>query len=438
MARTRSTMKFLAAITVCLALRPLWAAEPAPAAKTAPPSITQCLQAVEDSGTVQAALDALGKGLADYPDNPKLLSTYVRKAVDLGDPDAAFKQSMLLNYLEPKDGLAWGVMAHVHASRGDLNTAWIDIATAVSLLPRDPFIQRTAGELLALYDTTHPAVTEAQKTMVEQIRLAMAWQKSFVDAYRSAKMVLEVANQKPAVPSTPVAAPIQPVAPLPPAVQPATPLVQEQPAPNPQPADDQPVILPGQKEPIRIGTPMGGDIQPPVIVNNNYYQYTPPMQIIDAYWPGYGFVQAYSSWYPYLDPIWVFVPPLQYPCPPRPCPPRPYPPRPLHPQPLHTGSGSGATASNTIPVGANPANTLSAGRTSHNPTFSQALPISPTKGFTGYVGVSGYTSSNSQSEYAPRTSSSSYRAVTTPPSLLPITGVLYQGNVGIYAGGARR
>ncbi len=143
-----------------------------------------------DPSTAVAAYAAAKSVL---PDSSKIDQAYLRRMVDFGLPQMADAQARMLVQHDPKDGLAWGVIAFSLATRGQTADALKDIATAARYLPDDPFIQRTAGQLLAWYDTVADKSTlpDVIKNSVQGVRSEMAAQRAYVDAYQAARATYE-------------------------------------------------------------------------------------------------------------------------------------------------------------------------------------------------------------------------------------------------------
>jgi hypothetical protein len=105
--------------------------------------------AMDASGAVEAYAAALSAGLADL----RIKQAYVDKMADLGKPELAFDQAKTLVDKQVKDGKAWAVVAAVENQRGRMVEALWSVVGAWRLAPNDPFVQQTAGKLMAWYDT---------------------------------------------------------------------------------------------------------------------------------------------------------------------------------------------------------------------------------------------------------------------------------------------
>ena len=144
-------------------LLPLWCVSLATCALAAPPQTKPgavdpdaqrlALERIERASTPSAAAEAYRAAVAEDPDNIALRHALVQRMVGLGKPQLAETQALELNQLDPHDGLAWGVLAFTRASTGDTTEGLRDIVSAAQYAPNDPFIGRTAGRLLAWFDT---------------------------------------------------------------------------------------------------------------------------------------------------------------------------------------------------------------------------------------------------------------------------------------------
>jgi predicted Zn-dependent protease len=120
---------------------------------------------------VQAYATAIGA----EPGSVAAESAYLKRMIELGVPAMAEAQAQDLMLRDPNNGQAWAVAAFVNARRGDTPAALGQIATASKRAPDDLFVQRTAGEVLAWYDT-HPNGPKPPASVareVEPLRQAM-------------------------------------------------------------------------------------------------------------------------------------------------------------------------------------------------------------------------------------------------------------------------
>ena len=113
--------------------------------------------------------------------------TYVQKMVGLGHPELAFVQAVNVSRQDPDNALAWAVQAYVCADRGEPYDAFVDLLKAVKLNRNDDFIFRTAGQLLAWYDSPlvdRAAIDDAMRVNLGVTRIHCTRSHAFVEAYR--------------------------------------------------------------------------------------------------------------------------------------------------------------------------------------------------------------------------------------------------------------
>ncbi len=152
-------------------------------------SLVQAIESAADPSQVVAAYAR--SSAAGYGTNPELLSAYVNKMITFGLPDAAYIQAQTLVDVDPKNGVAWGVLSYMAARQGQMAEALADLAQAGNRAPDDKFIQATAGQLLAWYDMNKPTVSDSLKNSLDKVRKMMSSQKAFKDAYQQAQQDLK-------------------------------------------------------------------------------------------------------------------------------------------------------------------------------------------------------------------------------------------------------
>jgi len=158
------------------------------AEQTPPPADAASLQAIQQAPDPSAAVAAYANGSAIARDDPRINEAYVARMIDFGLPEMAYHQARMLTTLEPKNGLAWGVVAYVDARRGQMTDAILAINRAGQLAPGNPFVAHTAGELVAWYDLRADKTTlpENAKAGLAKIRDGLAKQTAFKGGYDTA------------------------------------------------------------------------------------------------------------------------------------------------------------------------------------------------------------------------------------------------------------
>lgn len=174
-------------------------AQPAMTPATPPPEgqavnpIAQSVQAIQSAKDPSEAIDALSRGMAVDSKSIDLYQAYLRKMVEFRVPQMAARQAQQLLALDPRNGLAWAVMAYNLAGNGQMDRAFADGALAVSGAPRDLFVISVAAQLLAWYDTNvnKPAITKTVRDNALIIRNTVGNSVAFQDAYKEALSALQ-------------------------------------------------------------------------------------------------------------------------------------------------------------------------------------------------------------------------------------------------------
>ena len=136
-----------------------------------------------------AAINAYANARVTLPDKPvEIESAYVHRMIDFGVPALAEAQARDLVQRDPKNGQAWAVLAYMDAKRGQTDAAMSEIETAGKFSPDDPFVQSTAGQLLAWYDSgaSINAVSEPVARGVPLLREMISTKPEFAGAYQAA------------------------------------------------------------------------------------------------------------------------------------------------------------------------------------------------------------------------------------------------------------
>src|SRR5439155_24761354 len=172
-----------------------------PSTAPAPPAIQSTYQAADPS----AAVEAYARGIAADPNNVELEQAYVHHMVELGAPEMADAQAHDLLKKNAADALSRGVAAYNDAARGNDPAAATNLKTAMQERPDDPFLLRTAGQLVAWYDSQNDRsnLSKADVAAIEWLRSAGTGRHEFADAYR---MAADARRQNPQAPATAPAA----------------------------------------------------------------------------------------------------------------------------------------------------------------------------------------------------------------------------------------
>src|SRR2546423_11563434 len=73
------------------------------------------------------------------------------------------------------------------AAKGEISQAIRELQTALSHAPQDPFLLRTAGQIVAWYDaqTDRSKLSEADREAIDWMRNIGAGKEAYADAYRT-------------------------------------------------------------------------------------------------------------------------------------------------------------------------------------------------------------------------------------------------------------
>jgi hypothetical protein len=138
---------------------------------------------------------------------------YVKRLTALGLPEMAEAQARDLVKRRPDDGVAQAVVAYLDARKGDTAGALQGILIASRQAPSDPFVQRTAGQLIAYYDykVDHTRIDATVRAELEKVRDAFRERTDYAQAYQRAIDVYDRApnNAPPAAPAEAAAQPQQ-------------------------------------------------------------------------------------------------------------------------------------------------------------------------------------------------------------------------------------
>ncbi|MDB6034225.1 MAG: hypothetical protein JWM16_4563 [Verrucomicrobiales bacterium] len=178
-----------------------------------PPTDLSAVQAIQQAPDPSATVAAYANGIAADRKDSAIHAAYVARMVDFGLPEMAYRQAQSLTTLEPRNGLGWAVVAHVDARRGNMEEALASINMAGQSAPDNKFVQRTAGEILAWYDTRadQSRVPDETKAGLARLREVVNGRPDYIAAYDTAKKAYQTETQ-PAQPLPPQPAPT-PVAP---------------------------------------------------------------------------------------------------------------------------------------------------------------------------------------------------------------------------------
>ncbi len=179
------------------------------------------INAILNAPTASAAISAYARATRLGSDALAAEKAFVSKMADLGQPKLAFEQAIDLAEQDPAQGLAWAVAAYNYADRNEPVNAFTDLLVAVRHEPNEPFVIRTAGQLLAWFDSDkvdRDALSDPLRTDVGVIKIRYGDNDLFRAAYDQAAMMyggVTPPDQTPATPPVPAVAPPAPTYPYP-------------------------------------------------------------------------------------------------------------------------------------------------------------------------------------------------------------------------------
>src|SRR2546421_3967439 len=148
------------------------------------------LDAIRQWPDPSSAVRAYARAIASEPGATGAIEqTYVHRMVELGVPELADAQAQdLVKHGGAVDPLALAVSGYMSAARGQVGPGAAQIKTAMSAAPDDPFVLRTAAQIVAWYDsqTDRSALTRDDTQNIEWLRTNAQHKDEFANAYRDA------------------------------------------------------------------------------------------------------------------------------------------------------------------------------------------------------------------------------------------------------------
>ncbi len=173
------------------------------------------IAAIEQAAGPSEVISAFTKALAGGEDKAAVYSAFVHRMVQLGLPQATYDQAQTAVGLDPSDKVSWAVIAFTQASTGKMEEALSSLAKASPQADDDPFVVKTAGQLLAWYDSTpDQAVTDETRKAVEDVRKRLADNGLFMETYQTTMEAFQLYRltgaEKPTAPSGQAPTPAEP------------------------------------------------------------------------------------------------------------------------------------------------------------------------------------------------------------------------------------
>jgi hypothetical protein len=200
----------LLALAVSLAaatLTPAACAEnPSPDAPTVASTPLLPADSIRVAADPSAAVQAYAAAQQADPGNTQVELAYVRRMVDFGLPEMADSQAQALVKRHSTDGLPWAVSAYMMAKRQDTPAALTQIAYAASIAGKEPFVIRTAAQILAWYDLRidKAKIPAEAQTAALTTRTLLSDKPEYQQAYtRAAQAYTSVASNDQPAPESP-------------------------------------------------------------------------------------------------------------------------------------------------------------------------------------------------------------------------------------------
>ncbi|RPI64683.1 MAG: hypothetical protein EHM48_00350, partial [Planctomycetaceae bacterium] len=160
--------------------------------------LTPVIQAIRNAPDASTALTNFAYGLSLDRRSAALNEAYVRKMIDLGQPELAIDQARELVKLDSYNAVGWAVVGYANIEQGNMGDAMPAVARAAVLNPSDAFIENTAGQLVAWYDDEKATATPTDTAMAQIIRDQLNGKAEFTNGYntfRQANMPNVMAQQ---------------------------------------------------------------------------------------------------------------------------------------------------------------------------------------------------------------------------------------------------
>ena len=135
---------------------------------------------------------AYGRGSVLFSQSAELHNAYMRGLLRLGQIEMAYLPARRLEPLDPANGLAWAVRAHMHASGERFDEAFTAAVRAAVLERSHPFVLDVAGQMAAWRDHQGEGDSSSPAWIaLEAMREDLAKHPAYAKAYADAKAALE-------------------------------------------------------------------------------------------------------------------------------------------------------------------------------------------------------------------------------------------------------
>lgn len=155
-------------------------------------SLTTLTENINKADNPSSALAAYTDAVARVGENITVKQTFVAKMASLDKPEMVEAQAQELTQ-RTTGGLPWAVLAYNSAKKDQLDTSMNQISRAIKASPNDNYVLRTAGQLMAWYDSKGEQATQSEtvKKSAEAVRKSLESRNVYKKAYAEATEYLQ-------------------------------------------------------------------------------------------------------------------------------------------------------------------------------------------------------------------------------------------------------
>jgi hypothetical protein len=160
-----------------------------PAATTKPSELSLCVAAIGAAPDAVSAAEAYSRGCKIDRSCPALHEAYMRRALQLGNPEAATYGARALLAVQPANPLARSVMAYSEGKGIRLADALNDTMAIVAQLKDDDAVMNNAGQLVGWHElfAQSTKIPDAAQKAIDKLRDDLFANAAFSDAYARVK-----------------------------------------------------------------------------------------------------------------------------------------------------------------------------------------------------------------------------------------------------------
>ena len=149
--------------------------------------ITPLIEIIRTTDQPAKAIAAYARANTLDRNNFDLLNAYLRRMLQLGLPQVAWRPANVLVHLAPEEGLAWAVVGYMHGRENRLTEAFSPTMRAISRLEGNRSVLFNAGQLAGWYDHQQvpPEVSHAARRILDDRRKQLAADPFFKRGYEA-------------------------------------------------------------------------------------------------------------------------------------------------------------------------------------------------------------------------------------------------------------